>query len=158
MNEWLICGSGPTLDDADFSCLPANRIAVNASISVVPDCDLVACIDSLHERGDVQKLINGYTRIVTPFTLEVAEMKGYSIDNYRLVPKCKSSTCAAVMYAMQYGADRIIMYGIGGKGYSRQLDRYWNSSNAEQLQMGYDDAREEWTAYAIKSGVELDIR
>jgi len=156
MIEYVIFGSGPTLDNADFDSLPKNRIAVNCSAYVVKDCNLVSSIDAVYEDHIVyiaQRLMH---RIVTPYTLEVSLARGIDVDNYTLVDICKSSTGAAVLYAINNGAEKIIMYGIGGVGYAELMSDYCVYS--EKSQRGYDEAKIQWMEYIKNACVEIEIR
>jgi hypothetical protein len=158
LSDWLICGSGPTLANADFDTLPAERIAVNAAMKIVPNCDLVACVDDLTFRPDLDALIGDRLRIVIPHTLEVARNRGTNVGRHVIVERRGGSTGAAVTYAISKGATRIIFYGIGGVGYCDALNDHWREQSEGSIKIGYIDSRKEWTEYAESQGVKLDIR
>ena len=158
--RWLICGSGPTLSDANFDELPKNRIAVNFAITVVPDCYLVSCIDDCYFYPECDEIHEGKLRIVTPFTLEVARNRGTVIGDHVVVDiRGGGSTGAAVVYAIDNGATEIIFYGIGGNGHAKELDWYKDNAPEELSQeLNYSLQRANWTEYAESRGVKLDIR
>jgi hypothetical protein len=146
------------LSNADFDSLPKNRIAVNVAIEVVPDCEIVACVDDLAFQPEQVAMIGDRLRIVTPFTLEVGRNRGTKIGRHVVVERCGGSTGAAVTYAISQGATEIIFYGIGGTGYCKELEHHWPNKSEESQKVGYIDARKQWTAYAEARGVKLDIR
>jgi len=162
LSEWVIFGSGPTLDDADYDTLPPDRIAVNNSALIVPNCEYVAAIDVLPDDHLILSAIGYRVRIVTPYTIEVSSMRNATVENYRIVPKSKSSTGAAVLFAIQQGASKIITYGIGGVNYCRQLSYLWDAKPEKKRkhnnENAYREARQEWQEYAFSADVELDIR
>jgi len=157
--KWLICGSGPTLEDADFDNLPTNRIAVNGSGSIVPDCDIISVIDDTTYIPHIEAMIGDKLRIITEFTLKVAEARETKLGDFVLVDSNGGgSKGAAVVYAVEHGATEIIFYGIGGNGYCKELSHHESKAKLGACEETYSNQRKTWTNYAESKGVKLDIR
>ena len=156
MSTWVIFGSGPTLDDADFDTLPTNRIAVNRAIAVVPDCEYVSCVDPHREGNRTVDYLHGKKRIVNDFTIETYALAGIELEYHAKAEKVGGSTGTALSFAVSMGADKVITYGVGGRGRARRLDDAYR--DLQENQAWYSEVLDRCKAYAEKHGVELEIR
>jgi len=159
MSTWVIFGSGPTLDDADFDALPANRIAVNRAIDAVPNCEFVSCVDPCREGNRTTDYLQGKKRIVNDFTVETYALAGSELEYHAKAEKVGGSTGTALAFAVDMGADKVIMYGVGGEGRARKLDNAYRDLQINQTsQTWYAEVLEKCKVYAEAHGVELEIR
>ncbi len=156
MSTWVIFGSGPTLDDADFDTLPANRIAVNWAVEVVPDCEYVSCVDPCRTWQGDAPFLTGKRRVINSFTIEAYGILGKEVEHFAEAEKVGGSTGTALAFAIKSGADKVITYGVGGIGRSKMLEKYYKG--ARDTHYYYSEVLEKCKAYAERHGVELEIR